>query len=114
MKQISRKIFAILFLTAFTAIQVENPAPGLFSDAFGTDFKTIISRVLTLFLGFAGLIAMSYIIVGGYRIASAAGNEDAAKNGRKTLTNAIIGLVIIIMSYVIVSVVINAAFGKIG
>jgi hypothetical protein len=90
-----------------------NPAPGLFTEKFGTDFKSILTNALTLILGLAGLVAVAYIIIGGYQIAMSRGNEDAAKIGRKTLTNAIIGLVIIILSYVIVSIVVNAAFGNV-
>jgi amino acid transporter len=112
MKSILKKISLLLVFIAFAAIEVKNPAPGLFSEAFGTDAKTIITGVITVLLGFAGLISMAYIILGGYQIATSGGNEDSVKNGRKTLTNAIIGLLVIIFSYIIVSVVINAAFNK--
>jgi uncharacterized protein YqgC (DUF456 family) len=112
-KKISKKLFPFLFLLAFTAIKVDNPAPGLFTEYFGTDIRTIIGTIITLLVGFAGLISVAFVILGGYQIATARGNEEMAKNGRKTLTNAIIGLVIIILSYVIISVVVNAAFGTV-
>ena len=90
-----------------------NPAPGLFSTAFGTDFKSILANLIKVLLGFAGLVAMAYIVMGGYQMATSGGNSDSAEKGKKTLTNAIIGLVIIILSYVIITVVVNAAFGKV-
>ena len=91
-----------------------NPSTKVFSISFGTDFRSILTNIIILLLGFAGLVAMAYIIYGGFQIATARGNEKASEHGRKTLTNAIIGLVIIILSYIIVSVVVNAAFGKVN
>lgn len=111
MKQVIKLITFIGVLIGLTGITVENPAPKLFSVAFGTDVKTILSNIIILVLGFAGLIALVYIIIGGYQIATARGNTTQADAGKKTLTNAIIGLVIIILSYTIISIVVNAAFG---
>ncbi|MBX4205162.1 MAG: pilin [Candidatus Doudnabacteria bacterium] len=113
MKSRLKKIYYSLLILPLLAVTVPNPDQDLFSVKFGTDFRSIITGVLELALGFAGLIAVAYIILGGYQIATARGNEEMAKNGRKTLTNAIIGLVIIIMAYVIVAVVVNAAFGNV-
>lgn len=113
MKNIVQKIkWGFLFL-AFSAVTVENPAPGFFSEHFGTDFRTIIGNVLQLILGFAGLIAVAFVIIGGYQIATSRGSAEAAGEGKKTLTNAIIGLVVILLSYLIVRIVINAAFGNV-
>ncbi len=87
-----------------------NPAPKLFSTKFcGTDgctFKEILNNIIDLMLGLSGTIAMLYIIIGGYQYITSAGNPALAEKGKKTLTNAIIGLVIIILSYVIVKLVV--------
>lgn len=72
-----------------------NTAPG------------IATRIIRLFLYFAGIVAIIMAIVGGYQVMTAAGNPTQAANGRKTLTNAIIGLVIVLLAYLIVQVVIN-------
>lgn len=64
-------------------------------------------RLIKILLYFAGIVAVIMAIVGGYQIMTARGNETQATNGRKTLTNAIIGLIIVILSYVIVQAVIN-------
>jgi uncharacterized protein YqgC (DUF456 family) len=113
-----KKIFITLFLLvislSFFAVEVDNPAPGFFTEKFGTDFETILSTIIQIILGFSGLVAMAYIILGGYQYVTSAGNDEQAKKGRSTLTNAIIGLVVILLSYVIISIVINAAFGRVG
>lgn len=62
---------------------------------------TIIRFLLTV----AMAIDVLFIIIGGYQYITSAGSEEKATKGRTTLVNAIIGLVIIILSYVIVSVV---------
>jgi hypothetical protein len=113
MKKTLRKIYYFIVSTAFTAVSVPNPAPGLFSEKFGTDIRSILTNILTLLIGLAGLVAVALIVWGGYQIATARGNDEIAKSGKKTLTNAIIGLLIIILAYVIVSVVVNAAFGTV-
>lgn len=67
----------------------------------------LAARIVQILLYFAGIVAVIMAIIGGYQIMTAAGNETRATNGRKTLINAIIGLVIVILSYVIISAVIN-------
>lgn len=107
------------FSTATCASLVCNPAQNLFSTAFcgpsgvNCSVEEILGSIIRLLLGLAGLVALAYIILGGYQIATARGNTQQADSGRKTLTNAIIGLVIIILSYVIVTIVVNAAFGNV-
>lgn len=67
----------------------------------------IILYAIRVLLYVAMAIDVFFIIIGGYQYITSAGNEERAGKGRKTLVNAIIGLVIIIMSYTIVSVVNN-------
>jgi hypothetical protein len=64
-------------------------------------------KIISILLYFAGIVAVIMAIIGGYQVMTAAGNETQATNGRKTLTNAIIGLVIVILSYIIIQAVIN-------
>lgn len=64
-------------------------------------------RIIKILLYFAAIVAVIMIIIGGYYVMTAAGNETQAATGRKTLTNAIIGLVIVILAYVIVQAVVT-------
>ncbi len=113
MKKNLKKFWLLVSLLPLAGFDIPIRASNLFSTRFGSDFQTILTNIINILLGFAGLIALGYIIMGGYQIATAAGSEDRATHGRKTLTNAIIGLLIIILSYVILSVAINAAFGNV-
>ena len=72
-----------------------------------TTLDRLIAEVIRLVLSFVGLIAILFIIIGGYRYITSNGNDEVAEAGKKTLINAVIGLVIIALAYVIVTVVIN-------
>src|SRR4051812_16563503 len=61
----------------------------------------IIIRIINFLLLFAALIAILMIVIGGYKYITSAGNAESAKSGRATVVNAIIGLAIIILSFVI-------------
>jgi hypothetical protein len=71
----------------------------------------IITRIINYLLLFAAMIAILFIILGGYKYITSQGNAESAKNGRATVLNAVIGLAIIILAYVIVSVVNNTLAG---
>ena len=67
----------------------------------------LAARIVRILLYFAGIVAVIMAIIGGYYVMTAGGNEAQATSGRKTLTNAIIGLAIIILSYIIIQAVIS-------
>lgn len=58
-------------------------------------------------LFFAGIVAVLFVIIGGFWYITAQGNEEQAEKGKNTLVNAIIGVIVVTMAYVIVSVVAN-------
>ncbi len=66
-------------------------------------FRLILNWAMTI----AFLAAVIYLIYGGFQYISSAGNTDKATKGRATIVNAIIGIVIIVLSYTIVQIVYN-------
>lgn len=64
-------------------------------------------RIIRILLYFGAIVAVVMAIIGGYQVMTAGSNATQATNGRKTLTNAIIGLVIVILSYAIITAVVN-------
>lgn len=71
-------------------------------------FKTIINWALGIAFG----VAVIFLIIGGFRYITSAGNEEAAEKGKSSVINALIGIVIIVLSYVIVNVVSNLVQGS--
>ena len=67
-----------------------------------------ITKLIDYFLGFLGLIAVAFIIYGGVLMVTSGGNEDAVGKAKKIITYAAIGIVLIMLSFAIVSFVTNA------
>ncbi len=114
MKKLLNKIFIATFILPFLAVAISNPAKDLFVTIGDNSFSSIILFLIQkILLPLAGLTAMLFIMLGGFRYITSRGDDEAAESGKKTLTNAVIGLVIVILSYVIVVVVIKAAQGQV-
>lgn len=56
-------------------------------------------------LDFAGIVAVFFIIWGGFKYIRSAGDPKQADGARQTITYAIIGLIIIFLSYFIISLI---------
>lgn len=65
----------------------------------------LITRVLKILLTLAGIVAVLFIIIGGFLYITSYGNEQQAEKGKKALQYALMGLGIVILSYVLVYVV---------
>jgi len=70
-------------------------------SGFPIDPNTIISGLISLIIGFAGLVFFAMLVIGGFRYLTAGGDEKAAQEARKTLTNAGVGLIIIVAAFLI-------------
>jgi hypothetical protein len=68
----------------------------------------IALNVIEIMLQLVGFIAVGYIITGGFKFLTSTGSPDDIVKARKTITNAVIGLVISIFSVAIVNVVAGA------
>ncbi len=99
-----------LLIAAHASAQGLTPPtkPTNLPGAAGDRASTVLLFYVNLFLGIVGIIAVAFIIMGGFRYITSAGNDEAAESGKKMITNAIIGLVVIILSYTIITVIINA------
>lgn len=63
--------------------------------------QSIINAALVL----AGVVAVAYLIIGGYQYITSSGNAETAATAKGTIMNAIIGLVVIFAAYVIIDFV---------
>jgi hypothetical protein len=68
----------------------------------------IALNIIEVMLQLVGYIAVSYIIVGGFKYLTSTGSPDAIVRARKTILNAVIGLIISIFSVAIVNLVSGA------
>lgn len=65
----------------------------------------VITRVLQILLLVAASIAVLYLIIGGIKYILSRGNEEKVESAKGTMTAAIWGLVIIIMSFAIIYII---------
>jgi uncharacterized membrane protein YidH (DUF202 family) len=72
-----------------------------------SDVQTLIANITSLALGLAGAVAVIYLIIGAINYFTAFGNEEKATKAKTTITWAIIGVVVIVLSTVIVNEITN-------
>lgn len=63
----------------------------------------ILKNVISFFLVFAGVVAVFMIIFAGVKYITAAGDKEKISSAQKTLTFAIIGLILVILALSILS-----------
>ena len=122
-KQKINILFLISFLTffIFNFLLVSNVIAGEGADsslagldtatneAFGPDHgltkdvPTVVGKVVGAGLAFIGTLFLILIIYGGFIWMLARGNEEEVKKAKNLITQAVIGLVIVLAAYVITS-----------
>lgn len=101
----SLAIYTFAYYSLPTYILAQARVSGYTGNA-----ENLAFRVINYILGAAGLVAVIYLIIGGFNYITAGGNEEQNKKATKTLLNAVIGLVVIFAAYAIVVTVQNAIF----
>lgn len=90
---------------AFARLSVKEILDGF--EGTGGDLSDFIVTILNWIIGAAGVVCVVMIIVGGYSYMTAGGDESKVKDASKTLTNAIIGLVICFIAVILVNYVLE-------
>lgn len=104
---VSLLVFAPL-LVAFAQINVGIPCDPTKQNCQNIrSVNDLIKTIINWLLAIAFAIAVLFLIIGGFQYITSAGNEEAAQKGKSTAINALIGIIIIVLSYVIVNVVAN-------
>lgn len=77
----------------------------------GTGLWDLFSRVAGWLNFVTGALALIFIVLGGYRILTAAGNSEHFARGKKMISYALLGLILTVGSYAILSTTINVLSG---
>ncbi len=64
-------------------------------------FIVAIARIINVFLGILGVIFVVLIIYGGFMWMTAAGNNDKVEKAKKIISRSVIGVLIILTSYLV-------------
>lgn len=102
---------AIVFLGAASAVLA---AEGIENPLGIDDPREIIGNVIRAILGIVGSLALAIFIFGGFTWITSAGNDEKVKKGKDMITWAAFGLVVIFLSYALVTFVIGAIKGGSG
>lgn len=70
----------------------------------------LIRLIIKYALGFAGIVLFILLVIGGFKFITSGGDPKAVEGAKKTLTSAIMGLVIILVAYLLL-VLITAITG---
>ncbi|MDD4607262.1 MAG: hypothetical protein PHS07_02945 [Patescibacteria group bacterium] len=69
------------------------------------DIMNRIEGIINSILAFLGFIAVIIMLIGGFLWMTAAGNEEKVEKAKKTIGAGVIGLAIILLSWIIVRIV---------
>jgi len=88
---------------------VVNLQESLFGDQPVKDIATeptaLLSKILPNVYIITGLILFFFLLMGGFTIITSAGSPEKKQEGQKTITNALIGFLIIFASYWIIQII---------
>jgi len=69
------------------------------------DSAVFFGQIINLLVKFVGTVALVFIVIGGFRLLFAAGNDNEIQKAKTMITYSIIGLVLVLMAYLIVAFV---------
>ncbi|MBD3360280.1 hypothetical protein GF366_00590 [Candidatus Peregrinibacteria bacterium] len=99
--------------TASAQFLTPGDQPTAIAEATGGEgsLRRLVLRIVNYFLGFLGILAVIMIIYGGVTYVTAAGKDEAIGNAKKIIMYALIGLIIILLSFAVVNTILGAGTG---
>lgn len=83
-----------------------DPLEDIASPKFsGQGIETIIIAITPIFFTISGIALLLYLLMGGFQLMTSAGNPKVVEAGRAKITNALLGFVIVFISFWIVQIV---------
>lgn len=76
-----------------------------------SDIRIVVARIIRVFLSLMAIVAVSYIIYGGYMYMTSGGSDERIGRARKIIFYGAIGLGIMVASFSITSFVYRAIYG---
>jgi len=99
---------AVIFFVAQNALAQSIELEALQATGLGNEsLVVIIARIIQIFLGLIGIVALGIILYAGFLWMTSGGNAEKVEKAKKIIVNAVIGLVIILASWAIVTFLIQ-------
>lgn len=87
-------------------VKLNNPL-----ESGGTDISAIIGNIIKTAMGVMGALVLLMIVWGGFTWLTAAGNPEKVKSGSNTIMWAVLGSVVVLGSYFLLTTVLKALAG---
>ncbi len=87
---------------------------GKVTGGVQTNLLDWLGGVINIAVGLAALVCVGILIYSGYLYITAAGDENKVSTATKSLTYAIVGLVICFIAVILVRFVLNTILGQTG
>ncbi len=108
MKKILTSIFSILFLllpAVSSALELNYPIFGGYTLTLDMNLNKLVAWFYYFIVGIAGLSAFIMLIWGGFQYLTSAGNPTAIGDAKDRIKSALLGLLIILTSWLILQVI---------
>ncbi|HLD18240.1 MAG TPA: pilin [Patescibacteria group bacterium] len=80
---------------------------GLGTDSSQTDLPTLIGSLINVIISVLGIVLVIYFLLGGFKYMQSQGDQKKIDDAKKLMTNAVIGIVIIVAAYAIATYVLT-------
>lgn len=90
-----------------TSTRLDNPLEGNI-----TDINSIVGNIIKTVLGVMGAFVLLMIVYGGFTWLTAAGSPEKVKSGANTIMWAVLGAVVVLGSYFLLTTVLGILAGK--
>lgn len=114
-----KKMWMRITASAFTLLPLVAHAQGGLMGVpppAGTaqgDLAQVILRLINYVLAIVGVIALAYLVYGGFMYITSAGNEDKVEAAKEIIINAVVGVVVIGVAAALVNFVIRGVGGAV-
>lgn len=110
---LSLGVLSTLFVQKTLAVDPLEWLKGIMElPSAGGSLEDFIIKLINMAIGFSALVAVVMIVFAGFKYITAAGDENKISSATKTLTYAIVGLVVCFISVLLVNFVIAEIIGQ--
>lgn len=107
-------VYSFFLFSLFTALSASSAQAVSFPFYVPNPFtgnvtlESVIVTIINIAFLAAGLVAVIYLIIGGFRYVTSGGNAEAIEGAKATILNAIIGLIVIFISFLLVNYILRS------
>ncbi len=99
MKSLLAQVITIQQGDGISPIVINGPLENI------NTLSDLINRILSLLFPLAGLLLFFFLVRGGFNFITSQGDPEKVKSGKAKMTSAIIGFILLVVSYLFASLI---------